>query len=65
MHCTRCIEISHFVNVAKHTHASVLFLEQFCLTMGFYWSYTLLLKLPVLMRSCMELICHSLYTTNQ
>ena len=33
----------------------VLFLVlvgNFTLTMGFYWSYTLLLKSPVLMRSC-------------
>ena len=34
---------------------SVLFLVQFnnfALTTGFYWNYTLLLKLPVLMHSC-------------
>ena len=34
---------------------SVLFLvrfNSFALTVGFYWSYTLLLYSPVLMRSC-------------
>jgi len=33
----------------------ILFLEwfnNFALTTGFYWSYTLLLKSPVLMHSC-------------
>ena len=38
---------------------SVLFLVlagNFTLTMGFYWSYMLLLQSPVLMRSC--LLCH-------
>ena len=33
---------------------SVLFLVWFTLTMGFYWSYTLLLQLPVLMCSCVS-----------
>jgi len=30
---------------------SVLFLDDFALTTGFYWSYKLLLKSPVLMHS--------------
>ena len=39
---------------------SVLFLVQFnnfALTAGFYWSYTLLLKLPVLMWSSNVYVC--------
>ena len=39
--------ISHFGNVAKR---AVQF-NNFALTTSFYWSYTLLLKSPVLMRS--------------
>ena len=53
-HCACCVEISHFVNVAKGTCASVLCLVQFnnfVLTTGFYWGYTLLLKSPVPMCS--------------
>ena len=56
MHCACCKEKSHFVNVAKRARVSVLFLlrfNNFTLTRGFYWSYTLLLKLPVLIRSCL------------
>ena len=44
--CTCCIEISHFVNVAKRDVTSVLFLvrfNDFDQTSGFYWSYMFLL----------------------
>ena len=53
MHCARCTEISHLMLLSVHV-TSVLFLvrlNNFALTTGFYWSYMLLLKLPVLMRS--------------
>ena len=52
------IETSHFVNVTKRARASVLFLvwfDNFALTTGFYWSYTLLPKSPVLMRFCSQI----------
>ena len=53
MHRARCTEISHLMLLSVHV-TSVLFLvwlNNFALTTGFYWSYMLLLKLPVLMRS--------------
>ena len=43
-----CVEITHFVNVAKHTHASVVQFSNSALTAGFYWSHMLLLKSPFL-----------------
>ena len=45
MHCTHCIKISHFVNVAKCARDQCSIsstVQQFC----FYWSY--LLKSPIL-----------------
>ena len=60
MHCAHCI----YRNVLSVHMTSVLILvwfNNFALTMGFYWSYTLLLKLPVLVRSCWTLLLfHSL-----
>ena len=47
------IELNHFVNVTKHTRASVVQFNNFALTAGFYWSYTLLLKSLVLVHSCL------------
>ena len=52
MYCTCCVDISH---CCYSMRLSVLFLvrfNNFDRTMGFYWSYTLLLKPPVLMYSC-------------
>ena len=49
-----CIEINHFVNVAKCAcdQCSIFsMVSNFALTLGFYWSYALLLKSPVLMHS--------------
>ena len=43
-----CVEISHFVNVAKRTGDQCSIFSNFALTTGFYWSYTLLLKLSLL-----------------
>ena len=43
MHPAHCIEIRHFVNVAKCARASVLLIvrfNNFALTTGFSWSYT-------------------------
>ena len=56
MHFTRCVVVSNFVNVAKRARdqCSILLVwfNNFASTMGFYWSYTILLKSPVLMGSC-------------
>ena len=41
--CACCIEISHFVNVAKRDVTSVLFSVWFNDFAGFYWSYMFLL----------------------
>ena len=54
MHCACCVEIGYFVNVAKRTRDQCSILSTVnnsALTMGFYWSYTLLLKSPILMYS--------------
>ena len=62
MHCAHCMEIAILLMLLSVHVTSVLFLVQFNnlpgLHMDFYWSYTLLLKSPVLMRSC----CQCLYT---
>ena len=49
MHCTcTCIERSHLVKIAKHARERMFsFYNNFALSMRFYWSYMLLLKLPV------------------
>ena len=54
MHCACCVEIAILLMLLSAHVTSVLFLVQFnnfVLTMGFFWSYTLLLKSPVLMCS--------------
>ena len=54
MHCACCVEIAILLMLLSTHVTSVLFLVQFnnfVLTMGFFWSYTLLLKSPVLMCS--------------
>ena len=46
-----------FVNVAKRAHdqcSILVWFNNFALTMGFYWSYTLLLKSLVLMHSSQQ-----------
>ena len=59
MHRARCTEISHLMLLSVHV-TSVLFLlrfNNFALTTGFYWSYTLLLKLPFLCAlGCVRLV---------
>ena len=60
------MEISHFVNVAKHTRDQCFILvrfNRFALTTGFYWSYTLLLKL-LFLHQC-ENTCHTWHQTFQ
>ena len=49
-HCTYCLEISHFVDVAKHACDQSVFyrFNNFTLTTGFYWSYMLLFNRPFL-----------------
>ena len=54
MHCAHCVEISHFVNVAKHTRDQCSIVNNFALTTSFCWSYTLLLKPLVLMHALLE-----------
>ena len=54
MHCVCCVEIAILLMLLSAHVTSVLFLVQFnnfVLTICFFWSYTLLLKLPVLMCS--------------
>ena len=62
MHCAHCMEIAILLMLLSVHVTSVLFLVQFNNLPGlhtdFYWSYTLLLKSPVLMCSC----CQCLYT---
>ena len=59
--CVR-IHVSHFVNVVKRAHDESSFLvwfNNFPLTTGFYWSFTLFLKSLVLRRSYTHI--HVLY----
>ena len=76
MYCAYCVDIvakhvtvcSIFNDiVAKHMTAGVLFLvrfNNFDQTTDFYWSYTLLLKPPVLMRFCFkDNICSFIFTS--
>ena len=54
MHCARYIEIAILLALVSVHVTSVLFLvwfNNFAPTMGFYWSYTLLLKSLILMHS--------------
>ena len=54
-HCTGCIKQAVLLMLLSKQLTSVLFLVQFnnfVQTMGFYWSYTLFLKSPILMHSC-------------
>ena len=47
---------------------SILFLVRFntfALTTGFYWSYTLLLKSPVPMRSCSQILPEFVLCSNE
>ena len=56
MHCACCVEIALLLMLLSAHVTSVLFLVfNFVLINGFYWSYTLLLKSPVLMRSWLKL----------
>ena len=50
--CTRCVEIKNVAKRACDQCFIFVRFNNFALTAGFYWSYTLLLKSPVLMRSC-------------